>query len=64
MRLVGHVLAEGRRPVPFVQVEGTTIRNMRRTPEGSSTGRIDCGREWGNPYRIDRDGTRSEVIAP
>ena len=42
-----------------------TIVNLKHEPDAVKNGavRIDRRTQWGNPFRIGRDGTRDEVIA-
>ena len=47
-------------------MQRTTIVNLKHHPDAIAQGavRIDRKRpQWGNPYRIGRDGTREQVIA-
>ena len=63
MRLGGHVLTASRRHIPFISVDGTLVYNLRSMPGDSDAVRIDRGTRWGNPFRIGRDGDRTEVAA-
>ena len=63
MRLAGHVLTASRRHIPFISVDGALVYNLRSMPGNLDAVRIDRDTHWGNPFRIGRDGDRTEVVA-